>query len=206
MSKIILSILLCLSINNFVNGQHFEYKSYLDSLSMHRAHYDDEFKDTASSPLLEEDRLVFETHNFYAPDTAFRVIATLDRNVNPMEFEMKTTTMRRPVYRRYAIARFHIDGVLYELEIYQNVKFIKKEKYKDYLFLPYSDLTCGNESYGGGRYLDLRTTNADTIVIDFNFAYNPYCAYNHRYSCPIVPAFNQLNVEISAGEKAFKKH
>ena len=79
------------------------------------------------------------------------------------------------------------------------------EKFKKHLFLPFTDLTSGVESYGGGRYIDLEATDKDTMIVDFNQAYNPYCAYNEKYSCPIVPEENDLKVEIKAGVKAFKK-
>ena len=83
---------------------------------------------------------------------------------------------------------------------------MQDEEYKDYLFLPFLDDTNGEGSYGGGRYIDLRIPDSDTMIIDFNTAYNPYCAYNDRYSCPIVPRQNYLDVAIEAGVKAFKKH
>ena len=80
--------------------------------------------------------------------------------------------------------------------------------YANYLFLPFNDNTNGKTSYGGGRFIDLEIPEAGskTIVIDFNKSYNPYCAYNHKYSCPIPPSENNLNVEISAGVKAYKEH
>ena len=79
---------------------------------------------------------------------------------------------------------------------------LKKEKeYKDYLFLPFRDGTSRKESYGGGRFLDLKKPKGKTIHIDFNLAYNPYCAYSHRYTCPIPPPENELTIEIKAGEK-----
>ena len=77
----------------------------------------------------------------------------------------------------------------------------KKKEYKDYLFIPFRDGTSRMETYGGGRYLDLRIPKGKTILVDFNLAYNPYCAYSHRYSCPIPPEINTLNVRILAGEK-----
>ncbi|WP_321538818.1 DUF1684 domain-containing protein [Flavobacterium piscinae] len=73
------------------------------------------------------------------------------------------------------------------------------------MFLPFTDLTSGIESYGGGRYIDLKIQEGKIWTIDFNQAYNPYCAYNEKYSCPIVPEENDLKVEIKAGVKAFKK-
>jgi uncharacterized protein (DUF1684 family) len=70
--------------------------------------------------------------------------------------------------------------------------------------VPFTDLTCGNESYGGGRYLDIDIPEGEEIIIDFNRCYNPYCAYNEKYSCPLTPAVNDLKVEIKAGVKKFK--
>jgi len=84
------------------------------------------------------------------------------------------------------------------------VELKEDEGYEDYLFLPFTDATNGNETYGGGRYIDLSIPNGDQIVIDFNKAYNPYCTYNKKYSCPIVPSQNALDIEIFAGVKAFK--
>ena len=94
----------------------------------------------------------------------------------------------------------------FKLNIYQNQDLIKKEGFEDYLFLPFLDNTNGEESYGGGRYIDMRIPDGDTIIVDFNSAYNPYCAYNEKYSCPIVPRENYLDTEVRAGVKAFKKH
>jgi uncharacterized protein (DUF1684 family) len=73
------------------------------------------------------------------------------------------------------------------------------------LFLPFRDATSGKESYGAGRYLDLHA-HRDEVEIDFNYAYNPYCAYNPEWNCPLPPAENWLQVPIRAGEKAFPEH
>jgi len=81
---------------------------------------------------------------------------------------------------------------------------MKEEEYRDYLFLPFTDLTNGEQTYMGGRYLDLSIPEGDTIVLDFNRAYNPYCVYNKKYSCPLVPPVNALNTKISAGIKDFE--
>jgi hypothetical protein len=116
---------------------------------------------------------------------------------------MKTTTTRAPMYKKFAEALFVINGINCKLNIYQNIDLTKKPNYEDYLFLPFTDLTNGDESYGGGRYIDLKVSDSDTIIIDFNKAYNPYCAYNHKYSCPIPPAENTLSVEIKAGVKKY---
>lgn len=116
---------------------------------------------------------------------------------------MKTSTDRLPVYVKYGEAHFELDGKEVILNIYQNMNLVKKEEYKDYLFLPYKDLSNGKGSYGSGRYIDLNIPNGETIILNFNKSYNPYCAYNYKYSCPVPPQENHLDLEILAGVKAF---
>jgi len=163
----------------------------------------DEYADAKTSPLTAEDLKVFTALDFYPIDEKFFVIAKFVRTENEKPFEMKTSTDRKPMYVKYGEVSFSIDGKSLKLNVYRNIELSKNSAYKDYLFLPFSDLTCGNESYIGGKYIDLKTPKGDTIVIDFNTSYNPYCAYSHRYSCPIVPLENDLNIEIKAGVKKF---
>ena len=162
-----------------------------------------EYADAKTSPLLLEDLKSFQTLDFYPANAQFFVVAKFIRTENEKPFEMKTTTTRKPVYVKYGEAHFTLDSQNFKLNIYRNIELSKKKEYKDYLFLPFSDLTCGNESYIGGKYIDLEIPQADTIVIDFNTSYNPYCAYNPKYSCPIVPLENDLKIEIRAGVKKF---
>lgn len=162
-----------------------------------------EFAIKKESPLTEEDFLTFKSLDFYEINTKFIVEAKFKKSENEKVFEMKTSTTRLPKYLKYGELLFKIDNLDYKLNIYQNIDLIKKEGYEDYLFLPFSDLTCGNQSYIGGRYIDLQIPKSDKILIDFNKAYNPYCAYNHKYSCPIVPLENDLKVSILAGVKKF---
>ena len=116
---------------------------------------------------------------------------------------MKTSTARRPAYKKYGEIKFKIHGKKFKLNIYQNQRLMNNKLYADHLFLPFTDLTNGDESYGGGRYIDLTKPSANTMIIDFNKAYNPYCCYNSRYSCPIPPKENHLNIKVKAGVKAF---
>lgn len=162
-----------------------------------------EYANAKTSPLLPEDLKDFQSLDFYPADEKFYVVAKFISTENEQPFEMKTTTARKPVYVKYGEAHFSIDGQDFKLNIYSNIELSKKKEYKDYLFLPFSDLTCGNESYIGGRYLDLEIPQGNTIVIDFNRSYNPYCAYNPKYSCPIVPLENDLKIEIRAGVQKF---
>jgi len=164
-----------------------------------------EYKDATTSPLKEKDRKVFKGLDFFKFDSTFVVKASFKRTPKEEVFKMKTTTSRLPEYVKYGELTFQLKGKTHTLNIYQNQGLIKKAEYKDYLFLPFLDNTNGEDSYGGGRYIDMRIPEGDTMEIDFNKAYNPYCAYNENYSCPIVPRENYLDLEVKAGVKAFKK-
>jgi len=165
-----------------------------------------EYKDASKSPLKEKDREKFKGLDFFKFDSVYVVTAKFVRTVDEQPFKMKTTTDRLPEYVKYGELIFDLKGKPFKLNIYQNQDLIKKEGFEDYLFLPFLDNTNGEESYGGGRYIDMRIPDGDTIIVDFNSAYNPYCAYNEKYSCPIVPRENYLDTEVRAGVKAFKKH
>ena len=165
--------------------------------------FNEDYADATISPLMAEDLASFKSLDFYPINEKFFVIANFTRTENEQPFEMKTSTDRKPMYVKYGVARFTIDGKSLQLNLYRNIELSKKEAYKDYLFLPFFDLTSGKESYIGGKYIDMKVPTGDTIVIDFNKSYNPYCAYNHKYSCPIVPLENNLEIEIKAGVKKY---
>jgi len=163
-----------------------------------------EFADIKTTPLDKKDWETFESLDFFPVNPKYRVKAKIVRNPNPEPFEFPTNTTRTPLYIKYADAYFRLNGKEHRLEIYRNVELAKTREYKDYLFLPFGDRTNGKSTYYGGRYLDLRIPPGDTIVIDFNKAYNPYCAYSGRYSCPLIPRQNILKIKIKAGVKKFK--
>ncbi|MFE3849221.1 DUF1684 domain-containing protein [Flavobacterium sp. LB3P45] len=162
-----------------------------------------EYADAKTSPLSAEDLAVFKTLDFYPVNEKFFVTAKFVRTENEKPFEMKTTGERKPMYIKYGEAYFVLEGKDFKLNIYKNIELSKKKEYEDYLFLPFSDLTCGNESYIGGKYIDIKVPQGESMVIDFNTSYNPYCAYSHKYSCPKAPLENDLNIEIKAGVKKF---
>jgi uncharacterized protein len=164
-----------------------------------------EFKDASKSPLKDKDRKNFKGLDFFAFDSSYVVTATYKKLEGEQPFQMKTTTDRLPVYLKYGMISFDLKGQSYQLAVYQNQDLMKDEGFEDYLFLPFLDDTNGDTTYGGGRYIDLRFPKGDTMVIDFNTAYNPYCAYNEKYSCPIVPRDNYVATTIEAGVKAFVK-
>ena len=188
--------LLCLLLIPSLYGQN-------DALKFQKK-LNQEFASPDESPLTENDRKTFKGLDFFPVDTNYRVKAQLQFFENSKPFKMKTTTDRLPVYKLYAIATFTLKGNRYQLEIYQNEKLMLTDQYEDYLFLPFTDKTNGKSSYKGGRYLDLTIPKGDEIIIDFNKAYNPYCAYNKKYSCPLVPGQNHISIDIRAGVKAFK--
>jgi uncharacterized protein (DUF1684 family) len=163
-----------------------------------------DFANPLTSPLDKKDLETFESLDFFPVNPKYRVKAKIVRNPDPEPFEFPTNTTRTPVYIKYADAYFHLDGKEHHLEIYQNVRLSQTEKYKDYLFLPFGDETNGKTTYHGGRYLDLHIPGGDTLIIDFNKAYNPYCAYSARYSCPLIPKQNILKIKIKAGVKKFR--
>ena len=161
------------------------------------------YADSLKSPLMKDDLKQFKGLDFYPIDEKYIVEAIFIRTKKEKSFKMKTTTSRTPIYKKYGELHFSIDGKELKLNVYQNVDLKKKPGYDDYLFLPFSDLTCGKDSYIGGRYIDMRIPKSEKVIIDFNQAYNPYCAYNYEYSCPIVPLENDLDIEINAGVKKF---
>ena len=161
------------------------------------------YADKEKSPLTEEDFKTFTHLDFFPITDEFIIKAKFIRARKEKPFEMKTTTARLPIYKKYGELHFTFEGNEYKLSVYQNLDLIKKEGYEDYLFLPFSDTTNGEETYIGGRYIDCRIQKELEWTIDFNKAYNPYCAYNYKYSCPIVPMENDLPIAIKAGVKKF---
>ena len=198
MSKLVLFLLITHTV---FSQQQFERDSIIQFQKKMNEHY----ADSAKSPLKKKDWAVFQALEFFPISEKYFVKANFKRTKKEKPFEMKTTTSRKPMYVKYGELHFEIDGIPCQLNVYQNVEFSKKPGYKNSLFLPFTDYTSGVESYGGGRYIDLEIQKGNTWAIDFNQAYNPYCAYNEKYSCPIVPEENDLKVEIKAGVKAFKK-
>jgi len=165
-----------------------------------------EFASKDTSPLLHEDLEEFRTLSFYTIDTSYRIRAKFLRTPYESTFVMKTTSGSEPVYVKYGELSFVLEDVNYVLNIYQNQVLVTNPEYADYLFLPFTDLTNGDTTYAGGRFIDLKIPEGNTILIDFNKAYNPYCAYNTRYSCPIPPEENHLATKIRAGVKRFKQY
>ncbi|KAA1246081.1 DUF1684 domain-containing protein [Aquimarina sp. RZ0] len=166
----------------------------------------EEFASEEKSPLTSKDFKEFKELDFFAIDTSYSIMAKFVRTPYETPFIMKTTTEREPVYVKYGEAHFTLQEKEFILNIYQSQGLKTQSEYENYLFLPFTDLTNGLTSYEGGRFMDLTIPEGDNILIDFNTAYNPYCAYSSRYSCPIPPEENHLDLEIPAGVKNYKNH
>ena len=142
---------------------------------------------------------------FYPANEGYRVTADVEEVRNSPWFSVETSGTQRKTFRIYAIAKFNLDGRPLELALLQSQGL--GAGYENYLFLPFTDLTNGEDTYTNGRYIDLAITDimGKKIVLDFNKAYNPYCAYvSGKYNCPVPPEKNRLDVAIEAGEKMFR--
>ena len=202
MRKISFLILLMITFTG-CSQKKIKFDDYTASIKDFQYEMNKEFSDAETSPLTEEDLKDFRTLIFFPIDSTYKVKARFELEKNPILFEMPTTTDRLPIYKTYGKATFNLQGKEFILHIYQNQELIQKPEYKNQLFIPFTDTTNGIESYGGGRYIDVEIPHSDTIIIDFNRSYNPYCAYSEQFSCPMTPPDNRLNIRIEAGEKIF---
>ena len=176
---------------------------WVDSTAAYWNRMDAEFADTAHSPLTPEDLARFEHLDRFAPDSMYCVLARFTAARKQKRFGMRTSTDRVPMYRDMGTLTFTLNGKNRVLHVYQNIELVKQEKYRNHLFVPFTDLTNDVESYGGGRYLDLEGPLEHEVILDFNRAYNPYCAYGGAYSCPIPPPENHLAIAVPAGVKKY---
>lgn len=173
-----------------------------ESIKEFQKELNQEYLNKETTPLRDDNFTKFKKHPFFPINQKYYVKAKFVKTENAPTLEFPTSSGKTKYYTEYGKAYFVIEGKPQVLTLYTSEALKSKEDYKDYLFLPFKDTTNGKQTYGGGRYLDLKTPKADEIIIDFNKAYQPLCAYNaYDYSCPIVPEVNQLNIPIKAGVK-----
>lgn len=168
---------------------------------------DKEFRNKEESPLKKEDFIIFKGLNYFPVDKRFRVEADFTRTSDEKYFQMPTSSGKTKKFVKFGVLHFKLNNQDYSLNVYQADADVlaKFPEYKDLLFVPFKDSTNGKESYGGGRYIDIKTPPGKRAILDFNLAYNPSCAYgSDRYSCPVPPKENFLKVEINAGEKSYR--
>lgn len=182
---------------------------YGQSIKKYRDYYKAKFLAAEPSPLSKEDLAYLR---FYPADENFKVTAKFTKTENGKPFEVPTSSGKKKRYVEFGKATFTVRDTSCTLSIYYNPQLRRMPQYRDYLFLPFKDFTSGETTYGGGRYIDLKTGDVQgegenqTIEIDFNKCYNPYCAYQSEgWNCPIPPDENYLQIHIEAGEKDFAK-
>ena len=169
----------------------------MSQLDQFRAQKDDFFQHDWQSPLAADQRRDFIGLQYYPENPALRFTTPIEPHADQAIVTLITSTGSAREYVKYGQFSFEVNGAVATLHVYQDPD-------GDYFFLPFVDATAPEETYGAGRYLDLEQNRDGTFTIDFNYAYNPYCAYNDKWSCPIPPQENRVQVRIEAGEKNFK--
>ena len=197
--KILLAIagigVVSIFIYNF-KGTNIKTEGYVEEVLAKRAETDQEFKEGEDSPLTDEQKAEFTALSYYPIAEKYRVMAEFSPNQFEQIVKINITDGSQREYYVFGNAHLHLEGKELDLIVYKPVK-----KDADYLFIPFYDNTSADQTYGGGRYVEPELLENGAMQIDFNLAYNPYCAYNHTYRCPIPPPENHLNVSILAGEK-----
>jgi uncharacterized protein len=183
---------------------NIELGSYIDRINYSRVDKYEAILDSTTSRFNAKERMEFHKLNYFDPDINYKVNAQFVVDTTIPAFGMKTSTSRTPQYRTYGYLDFLINDTSYRLTAFQNMAYKDHPEYGGSLFVPFKDLTNMVYSYGGGRYIDIPIPDTGNVILDFNEAYNPYCAYFDRWSCPVVPFENHLNVAIQAGEKKYK--
>ena len=167
----------------------------ISELKRFRAEKDGVFARDPHSPLTDDQRRNFQGLEYFDENPQLVIQAGIDREVDPEEVRMGTSSGEEQVYHRYGLVRFRVDEQPAQLTLYSSEDSAE-------LFVPFRDATSGHETYGAGRYLEVEAHD-DHVTIDFNYAYNPNCAYDSAWSCPLPPTENWLRVPIRAGEKTF---
>ena len=182
-----------------------DQKRYIPNLTEFQKELNSSFKDVTKSPLSKEDRQNFISLEFFDFDSSYVVKGILIPFIKDSIFDMKTNTDRMHTYNKFGKIKFNLDNTYFELNVYKDQELINDQTNIDDVFLPFYDNTNGITTYSGGRYMDLKVSKDSIISIDFNKAYNPYCVYNYKFSCPIVPSENFIALEINAGVKDYNK-
>ena len=175
-----------------------ELETWKRALLRFRAEKDEFLTHSRESPFVRSGRHDFHGLVYFEPDPAFRFEAKLARYPTESSVMMTASTGVRQLFNREGRFDLVLAGQPLRLQAYQSA-----EREDRNLFIPFKDATSGKETYGAGRYLDMKVEHDDNYLVDFNYAYNPYCAYAETYVCPLPPVENWLRVAIRAGEKNY---
>lgn len=181
-------------------NHHTPYEQKIDD---HRNDKNLLFKFDASSPLEKDQKIAFVSLKYFPPDSTYRVVANIEKVNDTGYVKIAYSHGDSEQYKVWAKLNFKLKGKPYQLLAYQSAEYQNDPEYSKNIFVPFYDETNDESTYGGGRYIDLKKPEGDTLILDFNLAYNPYCVYSEEYTCPIPPKENTLPVAIEAGEKKF---
>lgn len=173
--------------------------NYYGTITKYQSELKEEWDNPHTTPLKEDEKSNFKGITFFPVNDQFRIKAKFTKTENGKTIPFPTSANKIKHYKEYGKIDFQLNRKPFELTIYQSDPPI--EGYENSLFIPFTDDTNGITSYGGGRYLDIEIKDIqnNTLILDFNKAYNPYCAYSKYYNCPIPPSNNYLETEITAG-------
>lgn len=169
----------------------------MNKLDQFRKDKDNFFAHYPESPLTRDQKKSFTGLHYFPENPALALEVTVEEFPEKKTITMQTSTGDEQDYQRFGRFHFTVDGQEAQLTLYSSGH--------DF-FLPFTDSLAGSETYPAGRYLEPQPLGEGKFLIDFNYAYNPYCAYNERWSCPIPPAENRLKVPVRAGEQLFESH
>lgn len=205
MKQILLTALL-LSIGVSLSAQSMSKGAFKKQIKKHRQAYKEDFLKDERSPFHGKEEALDDI-KFFKPNLDYRCDCQFNITPNAQPFLMATYSGATRNYVQYGRLYCMVKGQEISLAVYRNLALIRMPQYKNHLFIPFKDLTNGDKTYGGGRYIDIETTDIkeNQVSIDFNKCYNPWCAFSDGYNCPIPPVDNHLTIEILAGEKNYKK-
>jgi len=192
---------------NLVSCQMQSNDPYVQSIKRVRFSKDSMLKVSDQSPFDMKGKRELIALEYYEPDTTYRVTATLNLFLHPDSVKMQVTNNSRDEdYFKLGNISFNLKGHACKLSVYQSAKMMADPQYKTDLFCPFTDETNGKGTHEGGRFLEMtQVAGSNKVTADFNNCYNPYCAYNNGYTCPIPPEENHLDFKVEAGEKDFKQ-
>lgn len=191
-------------------------EDYMRALQQFRRQKDAYFRTSSMAPIPENERATFQGLKYYPPFFALRIVAPVERLPAGDVVTMATTDGQSRQFERYAILKFTVEDQPCQLTAYRAINDahapdgVEDAAAAQSLFIPFRDALAGTQTYGAGRYLDVEEEHTGSdgnggalVILDFNLAYNPYCAYNDAYSCPVTPTENTLQVAIRAGERVY---
>jgi len=176
------------------------FNQYNKKIEELRTLKNEKFKLSESSPI--DEKASFKGLQYFEIDSKYNVMVNVIKIANPQTIQINTNDGKIQEFVKFAYLPISIDNIKDTLTLFKK----KNDSASNMYFIPFSDLTSGKSTYGGGRYIDLEYNGSGSLTLDFNLAYSPYCAYNYKFSCPIPPKENFIKIEINAGEKNYTSH